>query len=503
MITGGESLVTQPPSFSNDGKKLLVCTGNTVSIYSTTTGLLVTELEGHKADVTCVLVVPSSSNSSASKILCYCWTSSLDGTIRYWDFSAPELIRKVDIRLPVYSMVIPDLGATPIGNNGKQSDLFAFVSVQDKNKADDGGKNFLGQIRKCNLTKSSLVHAVLTETRDPNFITISASGEYFGIHIKRKILVWKIFAKGAKHDVKKIKLHHTKSFSVLAFHPNERILAAGDVSGRILIWRGFGNKSFSENEVTTKGIVVKNEEERPGVRGDDDAESCSTWHWHSNEVKVLSFSSDGSYLYSGGSEGVFVVWQLETGKKRTLPRIGAPLRYFTASQDPSLSSVSCANNRIHLLKMPSMEIMKSISGIELPYSFPEIYQGYGFAFDHTAGLVALRTESYGLQFYSLFDNREVSQIQVCERNHQPNEEVTLVLTLTALSMDGSKLSTAEVKLPEEGIGGLVCLKFWDCGSRTGEFILSTVIYEPHRFPLLLSLNKNIDFLKHHLGTNTE
>lgn len=42
----------------------------------------------------------------------------------------------------------------------------------------------------------------------------------------------------------------------------------------------------------------------------------------------------------GGKEGVLVVWQLDTGKKKFLPRIGSPLLYFTESPDPSLSSVS-------------------------------------------------------------------------------------------------------------------------------------------------------------------
>lgn len=51
-----------------------------------------------------------------------------------------------------------------------------------------------------------------------------------------------------------------------------------------------------------------------------------------------------------------------------------------------------------------------------------------------------------------------------------------------LSKDGTKLSTTDIKLAEDGIGGLVCLKFWDSGSRIGEFLLSTVIYEPHRYP---------------------
>lgn len=44
---------------------------------------------------------------------------------------------------------------------------------------------------------------------------------------------------------------------------------------------------------------MKIEGGRPGVRGDDDADSCTVWHWHSAEVKILFFSSDGAYLYSG------------------------------------------------------------------------------------------------------------------------------------------------------------------------------------------------------------
>lgn len=42
------------------------------------------------------------------------------------------------------------------------------------------------------------------------------------------------------------------------------------------------------------------------------------------------------------------------------------------------------------------------------------------------------------------------------------------------------MGTVEAKLPEDGIGGLVTLKFWASGSRSGEYSLSTVIYEPHR-----------------------
>lgn len=103
MIRGGKSYVSACPAFSNDAKRLLVCSGNTVSVISTSTGLQVASLDGHAAEVTAVVVVPAS--TPASRMLCYCWTAALDGTIRYWDFSVPELMKTIDIRLPIFSMV--------------------------------------------------------------------------------------------------------------------------------------------------------------------------------------------------------------------------------------------------------------------------------------------------------------------------------------------------------------------------------------------------------------
>lgn len=81
--------------------------------------------------------------------------------------------------------------------------------------------------------------------------------------------------------------------------------------------------------------------------------------------------------------------------------------------------------------------------------------------------------------------RVCSQVQICERNHQPGDEITVKVNLVALSRDGSTMSTVETRLPEEGIGSLVTLKFWACGLLKKQFSLSTVIYEPHRFIFLI------------------
>lgn len=97
----------------------------------------------------------------------------------------------------------------------------------------------------------------------------------------------------------KITLHHTRNFTLLAFHPTKRLVAAGDTSGRILIWRGFGNRTFSDGEKIVNRGLMNDEEEKPGTRGNDDADSCTTWHWHPTGINLLRFSSDGAYLYSG------------------------------------------------------------------------------------------------------------------------------------------------------------------------------------------------------------
>lgn len=56
----------------------------------------------------------------------------------------------------------------------------------------------------------------------------------------------------------------------------------------------------------------------------------------------------------------------------------------------------------------------------------------------------------------------------------------MYISLVSLSIGGNLMCTVEVKLPEEELGGLVTLKFWNQGSRAGQYHLSTVIYEPHR-----------------------
>lgn len=81
------------------------------------------------------------------------------------------------------------------------------------------------------------------------------------------------------------------------------MVAAGDDTGRILCWQSVGERRLDQI-VKQKGsptsVIPKGpKHSASGVRGNDDAESCTTYHWHANAVQSLCFSVDGTYLFSG------------------------------------------------------------------------------------------------------------------------------------------------------------------------------------------------------------
>ncbi|KAL0694164.1 hypothetical protein Bca4012_061344 [Brassica carinata] len=399
MIRGGSSYVTSPPSFSNDAKKLLVCTGNTVSVFSAATGLKVTIFQPrHTAAVTTLIVVPAS--TAAEKILCYCWTASLDGTIRHWDFSGPELLKTIGCPC---------------------SHLLYGCSFR--------------RVKEC-----SFQEADITSHKGHQCVSFPSHGEDDSC--------WRCNGKSVDS-----------------------------------CWRGFGNRKLALGSQKKKVRSVV-DLDNPGVRDGDDAESSTTWHWHSAEVNVLNFSSDGAYLYSGAPE--LTTWFHYAagliGHETKCPEF---LRYVVSvfclfrgkgrSPDPTLSSVSGS------LLFPS-DLARTISGIKPPPSLPKMYEGLAstVAFDRSSGVAVLCAENYCVQSYDLLNDRGISEVQVCERNHQPGDEITVVVTAVALSLDGSVMSTTEVKLPEDGIGGLVYLKFWVSEPDNKTFTLSTIVYESHK-----------------------
>ena len=88
-------------------------------------------------------------------------------------------------------------------------------------------------------------------------------------------------------------------------------------------------------------------------------------------MKSLVFTIDGAYLLSGGLEGVLVMWQLESGARNYLPRLGGQVVAIVPSARASMFAISCMDNSIKLLNIGTMEVERALQGIAPPFAVPE------------------------------------------------------------------------------------------------------------------------------------
>lgn len=104
----------------------------------------------------------------------------------------------------------------------------------------------------------------------------------------------------------------------LTFHPTEDYFATGDHKGQIRLWYCLDPTLM-----------------RSASDGGERRAKTTTLHWHAHAVSSITFSPNGAYLLSGGEEAVLVIWQLHSGKREFVPRVGAPISSVAVASYPS------------------------------------------------------------------------------------------------------------------------------------------------------------------------
>ncbi|GAQ80570.1 WD40 repeat protein [Klebsormidium nitens] len=372
-----------------------------------------------------------------------------------------------------------------------------------------------GRVLQFDLAKGEIVLPFLARTNEPHHLVDSLRGGLVGTYDQHTVLVWRTA------DNKEVRLHHTKPIRNIAFHPSETMVAAGDASGRILAWYDVGalrdasdqdqaastsapDKALHRRilregragfEGRTSGQLIGSPRAggagntrfgKGGVRLGDDASALSTWHWHANAVGALVFSEDGAYVLSGGEEAVLVLWQVETGVKQFLPRMGAPIRYIAGMPDPTLFAVSCQDNAIRFVNTASMKVVQTIQGIKPAPATPKKTPFVSFSpiVEPAEGRLVLPSPNATLQVYDVFRDRQAAELQVAPRNFtappkQGQELPAVVVSHATFSADASVLVTIDAMEPEENIGSGLCLKFWEKEASTSGYRLNTRVDEPH------------------------
>ncbi|XP_065319698.1 uncharacterized protein LOC135927564 isoform X2 [Gordionus sp. m RMFG-2023] len=110
-------------------------------------------------------------------------------------------------------------------------------------------------------------------------------------------------------------------FTCIASHPISLSVATGDNTGQILLW----------NDVHKKHPIR------------------SVYHWHTFPLHTLAFSTEGSYLLSGGKEGVLIKWDLKNEDRLFLPRFECPIEKIVISKDNLYIAVCLQNNGIKIM----------------------------------------------------------------------------------------------------------------------------------------------------------
>ena len=109
----------------------------------------------------------------------------------------------------------------------------------------------------------------------------------------------------------------------------------GDATGRIVFWHGVrdalqrrpqhdgsGSAAAAAGAADAAGEAMQPQPQPQPDPAEGPKLSQATVHWHAEAVCCLAFSPDDAYLLSGGHEGVLVVWDISSGRRTYLPRLG-------------------------------------------------------------------------------------------------------------------------------------------------------------------------------------
>nr|XP_002741255.2 PREDICTED: WD repeat-containing protein 75-like [Saccoglossus kowalevskii] len=438
----GSSLIKERTIFSHDNKYLICCFGHVIKVLAIATGECLHELRGHQEYVTSVVLNPS------NKLQLF--SSSLDGTVKLWDYTDGILFKTYHIGVPIHALYVPVTSKS------------LYVTVKEDKRSTEKPYKF------------SLKQFVLPKSANKNIKLGESSTIFSGMYIRNQKKVSfgvnaefvaavsgkELFVKMLKNDSTEMRCFRItkKSFTSVVCHPTDYCIATGDGTGQLLLWRNF-------TEPEKKVSQHKN-------------------HWHSRSLQDICFSAEGSYIYTVGLECTVVQWQYETNHKSFLPRLGSPICYVSCSEDNSYIATSHLDNAIQVLS--NGKIIQTFQGLTreyLPQHGNDVIPT-GVVLDPRSHCVVLNGKPGHLQFYDMHTDKLLYNLDIVRQNYITADALhnTLVQTdveKAAFDCHGNWLATVERR--DDGVTAMeMRLKFWQWSDKKQSFVLNTSIESPHQ-----------------------
>ncbi|CAF1251334.1 unnamed protein product [Rotaria sordida] len=182
--------------------------------------------------------------------------------------------------------------------------------------------------------------------------------------------------------------------------------------------------------------------------GTQSESTVSYLHWHSLPVLCLSFSTDGSYLLSGGHECVLVKWLFRKSEPTFRPRLGAPIIYVTSSNDQTFYVCTHSDNTLHLIGS-NLSIQRTIGGINHIFLPQQASLPAGIhAFNCQQALVMNRGKPDYLQFTSSDNGKLLYNLDIIGENYVSQNEIAeqcIFTDIKRLAIDPSGLFLIFIK----------------------------------------------------------
>ncbi|EKM61312.1 uncharacterized protein PHACADRAFT_180447 [Phanerochaete carnosa HHB-10118-sp] len=483
-----------PPIFTRDGSYFFTASGSTVKIHSASSGQVISTLTsvnsaskpssatGYGEAVTSMVLSPH----NPFQLL----TASMDGCVRLWDFVDAVLLQTIEVSRPILQIAAHERYKNEvciaISRGTKKLNNRRNPTAEDNAQVQIISTIPTESTRKLPVQKPSSVR-VVGKARYTYGLSYSPSGDWLVAIGGHKAYICRV------SDVKAgfTKLVSPEKLTCLAFHPTDDYFATGDNKGVVRLW------------------YCLNDSIPAGVTGVEKKAPTTTLHWHAHAISSLAFTANGAYLLSGGEEAVLVIWQLHTGKREFVPRVGAPIASITLSTARGreeeymlgLSDASYIFVRSGTLRISRTIVKVKLGGLFAMYCHPVVclsaFSDPAIVSDRppTGASVPLAAHAISssfilpsshpssLQTYSPLTSTLISELEVSptnkisRRDEKPLEPSRVEHAVTSES--GQWLATVDSRPALDGFRGEIYIKLWSWDKKKGSWMLNTRIDRPH------------------------
>eukprot|EP01032_Pedospumella_encystans_P007994 gene7994-9529_t len=390
------------PAFVQNSEVILFAAGSIVNAVSSTTGNVVGVFREHHSLITAISVVEGANDVTV-------YSASVDGVIYAWNLNTLQVKSSFNVGVPVYDLA-------SIINSPSETEKLVVVSsvakasVEKKRKFAVLSFDVASQKVTTKLASLQFPRRCTAVLKIPLARILEATGQVLSMEAlyqqdqaaietvlvvasSRKISFIPLSsqqsgskhknAPGVVHFVPDVDSRRGAIACVAASSFGDGVLVTGFEKGSIVVWHNIVQyylsalsqtlNSATAAPIADTGSLSKKEEKKRNkkMKALLAAESTvampisTTLHWHAHSVHTVSLTTDGSTLYSGGAEGVLVVWHninttSSTGATKSFfPRLGCPISFLTNNSSAGLLAginvaVTTTDNAVHVINTATM-----------------------------------------------------------------------------------------------------------------------------------------------------